>query len=154
MPGRKILTGKTIIRLGVLGLCLAGAWVLAWHRGRVREDTVRCTDVHSGGSLTVVWRGHKERIELPGPALELRDTPELHQRAAEAGVSPRQMVHRAWLDREELARRVRGKRVRLAWPRGRGARDEQGRLIAKVLTRQGALTASGAHAMGGDTTGN
>jgi hypothetical protein len=138
----------TIGRLAAAVVVLVAAWLLVSHTSQVRRDTVRCTEVHHGGSVTVLWEGREERIELPGRALELRYTEELRRRARKAGVSEREMFRRAWLDREALAERVRGEYVRLAWPEGRGARDEQGRLIAELRTKRGTVVASGSYAMG------
>ena len=139
---------KVVARIATVAILLVGAWVVVAHWSQTREDTVRCVKVHDGGSVTVIWQGREERIDLPGPALELRYTEELKQQAREQGISEREMLYLAWLDREALAERVRGEYVRLAWPEGRGARDEEGRLIAEVRTKQGTVVASASHAMG------
>ena len=143
-------TNKTIARLAAAALLLAGAWFCVAQYGRAREDTVCCVEVQDGATVTVIWQGREERVALPGRALELRYTEELKQQAREQGVSERDLLYRAWLDREALAERLRGEYVRLAWPAGRGARDEEGRLIAEIRTEQGTVVASGSHAMGTD----
>lgn len=139
---------KKWVRPAAVALVIAAAWFLVSRGDRAGQDTVRCTAVHHGGSLTVLWQGRRERIDLPGRALELRYTDELRRQARRQGLSEREMVYRAWQDREELAEKVLGEYVRLTWPRGRGARNERGRLIAEVHTARGSVVASGTHAMG------
>lgn len=128
----------------VLAAVLVGAAVVVYAGQRRAEDTVLCTDVNGGDELTVLWHGRREFVAVPGLKVpDLRYTAEMQRAARVAGMEERELFRRRWLVNRDVRERVEGKYVTLEWPRGRGARDADGRLVAAVRMTDGGILLSG-----------